>query len=190
MALILLASSIGLARSATYDRAGLLELAAGRGPYLTTAFIAITQLGSVVVVTAAALLLTWWLWRRGARAFWQPALTAGVAVVASELLKVLLHRPRPDLVEALLGVRSYSYPSGHSFASAAFYGAAAVTVAQQIAPRWRRPLRVAAVLIIVLVGLSRVYLGVHYPSDVLGGFALGWLCVIGVDRAARHRAPL
>ncbi|NLE77732.1 MAG: phosphatase PAP2 family protein [Chloroflexi bacterium] len=176
LALILLASSLVIAGS-DVDRSALASMATLRRPLLTQAFTAVTQLGSTVVVGAAALLLTGWLARR--RACWPlgPALVTAAAALISEGLKLVVHRPRPEVVEALVTVVSYSYPSGHALVSLTFYSLAAKAVAARLGGRWRPVVWAGALLIILLVGASRVYLGVHYPSDVLAGYAIGLGCL-------------
>jgi undecaprenyl-diphosphatase len=92
------------------------------------------------------------------------------------VLKLAFHRPRPEL--AFLHLETYSFPSGHSTAATAAFGAVAFLLWPRAGTVRRRvALVVAAVGLICLVGFSRLYLGVHYLSDVLAGFALGavWL---------------
>ena len=102
-----------------------------------------------------------------------PALAIVAAVlftnIASSLLKAAFDRPRPDLIAHLDHVSSASYPSGHATSAAAFY----LTLALLAPFRWRRPAWTLAVLMIGLTGLSRIMLGVHWPSDVVGGTLLG-----------------
>jgi undecaprenyl-diphosphatase len=98
------------------------------------------------------------------------------AEVVNGVLKLAFHRPRPEL--AFLHLETYSFPSGHSTAVTAAFGALAFLLWPAMrSPRRRVALVAAAVCLIALVGFSRLYLGVHYLSDVLGGFALGatWL---------------
>ncbi len=176
LALILLASSIALAGS-DLDRSALAAMAALRSPLLSRAVTVVTHLGSTVAVGAMVLLLTGWLVRR--RAIWPlgPALGTAAAALISEGLKLVVHRPRPAVVEALVAVVSYSYPSGHALVTLVFYVLAAQAVVAQVDGRWRTPIWASALLLILLVGASRVYLGVHYPSDVLAGYGLGVVCV-------------
>jgi len=97
----------------------------------------------------------WWLW-------------AGLMVAApmcEGLLKLLIRRPRPEAL-------SFAFPSGHATAAAAFFGAA-IYLAGSLPARARAIVRAAAVLAIVLVGVARVMLRAHWPSDVLAGIALG-----------------
>ena len=106
------------------------------------------------------------------------------STVMVQLIKRLIARPRPGagLIEAL----GYSFPSGHAAAAAAGWTAMALILGL-LTDRWRARVGLAAtaVLIAVLVGLSRVYLGVHEPTDVLGGWALGVTWMAGVTAAMR-----
>ena len=101
------------------------------------------------------------------------AVAGGQAVIYA--LKALFHRARPEEAFASLG---YSFPSGHAFTAVALYGLLALWLART-APRCRVWARPAAVFLILLIGFSRVYLGVHYATDVLAGYASGlsWLCL-------------
>jgi membrane protein YqaA with SNARE-associated domain/membrane-associated phospholipid phosphatase len=107
------------------------------------------------------------------------------AVIFSQTLKVSFHRTRPDL-PWLTPASGYSFPSGHALISLALYGFIAYLILRNLKwPRWRFLLAGSVLLIPVLIGISRVYLGVHYPSDVLGGWAVAtaWMgtCIAGVE---------
>jgi len=98
-----------------------------------------------------------------------------VAVIAGGmslnwLLKLAFQRQRPDFHHALDSLSSYSFPSGHACGSTLLYCAIVLLLANS---RWRWPAIAGASLMITLVGLSRVYLGAHYPSDVLAGVCVG-----------------
>lgn len=89
-------------------------------------------------------------------------------------LKALFARPRPSIIDPLVDVHTFSYPSGHALMSFAIYlSFAAVTAELAAGYRTRAYLVCAGVFIAGIVGLTRVYLGVHYPSDVLAGWAIG-----------------
>lgn len=133
----------------------------------------VTELGSGPVLTALVAGVCLWLvqWRDYSAA----VTVAGMVIVAdllSSLFKTLFARPRPELFAGVLVPQSYAFPSGHATATMAAFGMVAVVVT-----RYRPDLRllapVAAAIIIVAVGASRVLLGVHWPTDVLAGFALG-----------------
>lgn len=124
------------------------------------------------------------------------------ALVGSGLLdgalKLAIRRPRPELAANFLSHLSWSFPSGHSMASMVTYGMVAYLVI--LAVKGRKPLQIAislcAVLLILSIGFSRLYLGVHYFSDVLGGFTAGalWLsaCISGLEvaRRVKGRTPV
>lgn len=167
-----------------------------REPWLTTFMDVITQLGSAVVLIP--MLLTLGVIARRARGTWRPAVflaaALGGASASSTLLKLIIARPRPSS-GALVKALGYAFPSGHSTAAAAGWLAAAL-VAGSLTRSFaaRVSLLAAALLVVVLVGVSRVYLGVHAATDVLAGWTLGGLWVALVLTAAhlltvRQRAP-
>lgn len=126
------------------------------------------------------------------------ALALGGGMVFNLLLKELFRRERPEL-HRLIEEGGYSFPSGHSMASFLFYGMVAVFLYLFVVSRLAKlGIVLAAVILIACVGASRIYLGVHYPSDVLAGYAAGgaWLvlCLLGMHlvlerrRAKKHRS--
>jgi undecaprenyl-diphosphatase len=131
---------------------------------------------SLIVVTLAAAAWLMWRGRRG-----DSLLVAGGAMGAfalGPLLKIAVERPRPDVAERVVLVNSWSYPSGHSLNSLSVIGLLTVLAVLERPGRVRRVLLTVLGLVLVLVvGFSRVYLGVHWPSDVLGGWLIGvvWL---------------
>jgi len=145
--------------------------AAALGPL----FRAFTWAGSTVVIGPAAALAALWLWRaQGARAAAAAVVTPLGALAAIGGLKVAFGRTRPPGAfrdPSLARALHYSFPSGHATASMAIAVTLAyVLVRERLAPRWAMLL---AVLFSVLVGLSRVYLDVHWTTDVVGGWAVG-----------------
>ena len=106
-------------------------------------------------------------------------------------LKSILHRPRPELVPHLAVVSNASFPSGHAMISAAIYLTIAAMLSETQPKRSARIFLMAfAGLLVLLIGCSRIYLGVHWPSDVLAGWCLGsvWaLVVFAVNRTLRTR---
>jgi membrane-associated phospholipid phosphatase len=153
-------------------------LQARRGPALDALMLALSNSHSTTVVLIAAVVLAAWRWRRADR----PAAWSLAAVPAGELLNVglknLFERPRPVVPEPLVHLSTYSFPSGHAVASTLFYGALCALVWQRVRSRRLRIVATAvAVLMVLLVSFSRVYLGAHYASDVLAGIAVGTFCV-------------
>ena len=154
-----------------------------REVWLTRVMEAVTWLGSVTVLGPLVLVVGLVAHRRSRswRPLWQLVVTLGGAVLLSDLVKVLVAKPRPPTADALVHASGYSFPSGHATqATATLIGAALVLAA--LTPSWPRrvTLVTVAVTLAVLVGVTRVYLGVHAPTDVLGGWALGglWLTFI------------
>ncbi|HEX4100273.1 MAG TPA: phosphatase PAP2 family protein [Pseudonocardiaceae bacterium] len=149
-------------------------------PWLQAAARAATTAGSslVVDVVAAVVALALLIAR-----LWRGAVLVVVArlgeLASTTAVKDLLARPRPTLVDPVDHAAGYSFPSGHAAGSAAVYGALVLLVLPRAA-RWARALLLAAgTLLICAVATSRVLLGVHYPSDVAAGMALG-LAWVGV----------
>ncbi len=134
-----------------------------------------TALGSTGVLTFMVLSIAGFLvmTRKGhAAAF--VILSVGGGVLISETMKALYARARPDLVPHAAEVYSASFPSGHSMMSAVVYLTLGALVARTQANRAvKRYIVTLAVILAILVGLSRIYLGVHWPTDVLAGWALG-----------------
>jgi undecaprenyl-diphosphatase len=111
--------------------------------------------------------------------------TAGGQLLNS-VLKLFYDRPRPSNIEALTHTMSTSFPSGHAMSAVIVYGTVAYLAARLQKERWARALTMfAAVIIIIAIAASRVYLGVHYPSDVLAGTIVGaaWaaFCMAGLE---------
>lgn len=135
----------------------------------------VTSLGSTFTLTFVTLAVAAWLAMAGRRSTSLLVLASvGGGTVLSNLLKFLFDRPRPDLVAHGVEVFTASFPSGHAMLSAVTYLTLGALVARVSA---RRRLKVyvlfLAVLLTLLIGASRIYLGVHWPTDVLAGWAIG-----------------
>lgn len=156
-------------------------------PWLQGAVRDITALGSsaVLVLITAATIMYLLLVRRPGTALFVFAAIAGGQVLSS-LLKLEVDRPRPDLVSHLVTETSLSFPSGHAMLSAVTYLTLG-SLAARFLPDRRAKIFVLglAVLVTVLVGISRVYLGVHWPSDVLAGWCAGFAWAMLCWLAAR-----
>ena len=133
---------------------------------------AITELGStwaVSLVAGAALLLGVLL--RESRSGLAGALIIVLASIGNSSLKIAIARERPDLLDPVVLERGYSFPSGHSALGMVGYGVLAVIVARSsLPPAIRIGLLVGFAVVVGLIGLSRVWLGAHFPTDVLAGF--------------------
>lgn len=146
--------------------------------WLDRFFTVVTWLGDFLFVTAVSVGLCGVLLKK--RAYRSVATVASVmlgAVFISQALKLLFARPRPELWEALVHVSTPSFPSGHAIASSAL----ALTVVYFLwSKAWRLSVVVIGVLYVVLIGFSRLYLGVHYPSDVVAGWLVStaWFVIV------------
>ena len=162
-------------------------------PWLTSAALDITALGSatligLVVVAVAGFLVLQGMWRTGL--FVLLATSGGLFVNVA--LKQFFQRPRPDVVSHLREVMTTSFPSGHALTSAVVYltlGALSMRISERRITKFY--CMGMAMLTTMLVGVSRVYLGVHYPTDVVAGWLIGlsWalLCWM-VERSFERRA--
>jgi undecaprenyl-diphosphatase len=129
--------------------------------------------------------------RRRAEAAWLGFSIVGASVLDTAF-KLSLNRPRPELVPHLAKVSNASFPSGHAMISAAIYFTVAAMLAEtQSRTAVRAYLMALAGVLVVLIGVSRIYLGVHWPSDVMAGWCLGsvWaLVAFAANRALRRKA--
>jgi membrane protein DedA with SNARE-associated domain/membrane-associated phospholipid phosphatase len=152
-------------------------------PHLTTFFLIVTAFGSTVAVVllgiAVAALLAW---GRRWTLLWTWIVAVAGSAILNQLLKRIFQRPRPHFAHPLIVEGSYSFPSGHAMESFVAYGMLAYLAVVLWLRSWEA--RVAAVcgaaLVVVLIGFSRMYLGVHYFSDVVAGYAAGgvWLSAL------------
>lgn len=148
-------------------------------PTLDAAMHAFTFVGSFPVIAVASALVLFWCWRAGRRDLFAGLL--GVVAIDEGLNFVLKHlfaRSRPDLFQEIATLHSYSFPSGHAMAAAAVYGMMGVVIGRLI-PRLRVTTSVAAGILAMLIGLSRIYLGLHWVTDVLAGYAAGATILLG-----------
>lgn len=158
------------------------DLSAPIGPsWVTQSVVEITTLGGypvlVTLVTAIAGFLL--VYRKfGPAIFMVAAIVSGTVV--SHLLKIVYDRPRPDIVDHLVATHTASFPSGHATMSAVVYLTLATMIVRLVDDvAVRIYVILMAVLLTFMVGMSRIYLGVHWPSDVIAGWALGtaWACL-------------
>jgi len=177
-----------------FDDSALTFIAQFRSAALTASAVDITALGSITVITLIvcvffiALLMT-----RDYLSVTQLIIATGGAAFWTRVFKSWLERPRPPMLSRLVDVSGYSFPSGHALASATLYITFAIMAARHFKAWWEHiVLFFLALLIIVLVALSRVYLGVHYPSDVLSGVCLGsaWAFLVAASIALYGREKI
>jgi undecaprenyl-diphosphatase len=163
-------------------------------PAFSAAMLAISQLHSTIGITVFSVIVAIFLWRHGDR-YWVGSLLLAVpgGMLLNVILKQVFHRSRPVWDDPLLTLTSNSFPSGHAAAATLFYGFLAAYMIWRMKKASARALAVAGcVLMILLVAFSRVYLGVHYPSDVLAAIAIStaWLVLslVTVRAIAKRRS--
>lgn len=173
------------------------SIAGARSPFVVDLARALTNLGDALwagialIVIGVTLVAAHWL-RPAAASVPVLALLLGSAL--APLVKLIVDRPRPPLELREVVERSSGFPSGHSTQSAAGWIALGLVLALTARtarhgyPAWRWV--VAGVLVAVVVGISRVVLSVHSPTDVVGGWALGVACAVGVVAGARRAGVL
>lgn len=170
-----------------FDRAVLRWIGANQSEAMNHVMLELTALGNfaVLVVLVAAVSAFLWLSKHkySVALLW---LGAAGGYAANNVLKLSFDRQRPDLFEPVADVLTSSFPSGHAMMATIVYGSVAYLVGR-LEPT--RAMRITTwtfcVLIILLVGVSRMYLGVHYPTDVFGGYLAG-VAWIGLVVAGMH----
>jgi undecaprenyl-diphosphatase len=198
-----LASQVRGGRTQEFDEAVLRWLATHHHPLLDKLMVELTMLGTWIVVFTvvgvAGLFL--YLTRHRFSALLLLVATAG-GILLNSILKLGFQRPRPAVFEWKTDVASSSFPSGHATSAVVVYGTVAYLAARLHKTSWARLLTLlGASLYIAVICFSRLYLGVHYPSDVLAGAVIGvaWasLCMATLEaiqrvsrRSARHREIL
>lgn len=151
-----------------------------RTPLLTLLALSFSWLGNIYILGPVAAVLAFVFWRESPRAAVFFTLSVVGALALNLYAKAFFARARPDLFEALSHATNYSFPSGHTMGATAFALALYVTVRQLYAHH--HLVTAAACLVFALgVSLSRPYLQVHYPSDILAGWALSGAWVIGLN---------
>jgi len=178
--LVMLLCGVGSLDRTIYE-----ALYAGHRPVLLAVARFFTALGEPTVLIGACVLCALWLWYAGrGRLGLTLLLIALIGRGLSEAQKYWIARVRPDIEPHLIIVKTSSFPSGHATSSMIFYLALALALTART--RWTRIAAAGATLLSLLIGTSRVMLGVHWPSDVIGGWAFGMLWVLLTLRPAER----
>jgi membrane-associated phospholipid phosphatase len=162
---------------------------------LTEFFEAVTTLGNGIVLAGVTAIAAYLLARRR---YYAEAVLMVLAFIGAEVLsyslKLAFRRDRPFFTDPLATASTYSFPSGHATVSIAVYGALCLVLLRRLTGPARIVCLAAAVLLVSLIGFSRLYLGVHFFSDVLAGYSVGmaWLalCVVVLDLHHKRRTRL
>jgi undecaprenyl-diphosphatase len=174
-AFAVLASEMREGETQAFDDTVIRWMGAHRSPALDSIMVEVTTLGTwtvvAMIVVVAALFLT--LSHRKYSAILLIVTTLG-GLVLNGVLKLAFNRPRPQMFVPVVQAFSSSFPSGHAMSAAIVYGTVAYLAARLHRRRWARWLVMGfAFVVIVLISFSRMYLGVHYPSDVIAGVLIG-----------------
>jgi undecaprenyl-diphosphatase len=168
-----LADEVAEGETRALDEGVLAFLRRGQSPPLDAAARVFSLLGSEIVAVLLVALLVAWGWRRR----WGPALSllavTGGALLLNNVLKDHFQRARPAPVFGLVPAQHWSFPSGHAMVAAAFYLFLAYVAWRRLRGCWRLVGVAALVVVVALIGWSRLYLGVHYLTDVLAGYCAG-----------------
>jgi membrane-associated phospholipid phosphatase len=179
-------------RASRYDTAVMDAIHTIDNPPMHRVMHAATQLGSHVAISTAAGITALAMIRQGRKHdAWTVVLSTGGAMAINTLLKNVFQRQRPlEMARRIKLPRSHSFPSGHSLLSAATYPIVAHHLVERHSIATQAFAHSLAGLAILSVGFSRVYFGVHFPSDVLGGFAagFGWLGLTSLSHTIIDRS--
>ena len=145
-------------------------------PWLDGTMRAISASGGSLAILLVIGCVVWFGWRGQLAQAATLLISFTGAIALNTLLKVLFARPHPNLFPPLIAESGYSFPSGHTIAAVAFYGLLAVWLWRQQYHGWA----IVAGVWVVAIGISRVYLGAHYPSDVLASWAIGGLWLLAI----------
>ena len=161
---------------------------------LLKTFALVTHFGDVLTLSLLGVIVALLLWQRRQRALalgWVLAL--GGNALLNPLLKRVFERVRPVHEHGLVSELGWSFPSGHTSSSTVAYGMLAYIAIRTLPPRWHLPAVLAAAALAFTVGCSRIFLQVHFASDVAAGFASGiaWLtvCIVSVELGRHYRRP-
>ena len=178
-----LADKVIEGESRRFDRAVLLWIHAHSPEWLDGPMRLVTALGygQVVLPLLAAVVLAFYLKGWTLAATLLVVSTTGGSLLTA-VLKAVFGRARPELFESGYAASFYSFPSGHAAVAVGFYGTLTLILAYRLSRFARWAVVASGVLLVLLIGFSRLYLGVHYPTDVLAGFLAAplWVVCVGV----------
>jgi membrane-associated phospholipid phosphatase len=159
----------------SFDRSFLLWLHQFANPQLDRVMLFFTALGDPPTVVAIFIVtIVWLIFKRRYSDAIRFAIVCAGGVIINQEMKLFFAKPRPELWPRLITDMTYSFPSGHATGSMVVYGFLAYILAKQL-PGYQRYVYAIASMVIVSIGLSRLYLGVHYPTDIIAGYGIGFL---------------
>jgi undecaprenyl-diphosphatase len=193
-----LAAHVQRGTTQAFDDTVMRWMGAHQVPWLTTVMVQLTALGTAVVVMMVVLVAALFLWLTKHKHSAALLLaTTSVGIILNGMLKDVFHRSRPQIFPWGTSAFTSSFPSGHAMSAAVVYGTVAYLAARLQRTHLARTITIGvALLLVVLISVSRVYLGVHYPSDTLAGVTIGlaWaaFCMAtleAIQMIAARRAP-
>jgi undecaprenyl-diphosphatase len=165
---------------ASYDTAISEKIVSFRSSSLTKYFLFVTKVGDslgYIIAFPLCTLLFYWMFKSWEYVI-QISLVMALALSSNLILKKIINRTRPE-AEHLVAVKTLSYPSGHAMTAMAFYGFLIYLISQfRISKILKFPIIILLILLILSIGISRIYLGVHFPSDIAGGYIAGLIWVV------------
>jgi undecaprenyl-diphosphatase len=178
-----LASALGTPAITAFDAALSAAVQSWRSPQLTAAMLRITDFGDTTIVLAiCAALIGLALYRKNWREAGLVVVVVGAGRLLGSLAQNVVRRTRPSQDGAGIPLpKTFAFPSGHAITATLLYGLIGFLLWQALRKTWQRVLAVVACgVLIVAIGVSRIYLGVHWPSDVLAGWLLGgaWVSLV------------
>ncbi len=159
-----------------------------RNPFLNGIMAGITWLGNWEVILALAIALGIFFWKKKKYNYLSALfLAAAGGELIGKILKYIVARQRPEIISHLAEADGFSFPSGHAFMAACFYGFLIWIFSREIKNDLIKKSAIIFLLFLIFaIGFSRIYLGVHCPSDVLGGFVLGTVWVVVVIKGCKY----
>ncbi|MEG4940794.1 phosphatase PAP2 family protein [Microcoleus sp. F4-D5] len=158
-----------------FDTAFMYWLHGYANPSLDAVMLTITKLANpsvVVVIVAVTLGILWWQHHRSeAKIF---AIACLGALILNSGMKLVFAKPRPHIFPSLISETSFSFPSGHALGSFVMYGFLAYLLSARF-PKFSKFIYTLAVITIAAIGLSRIYIGVHWPTDIIAGYGVGYI---------------
>lgn len=193
-----LAAHVQRGATQAFDDTVMRWMGAHQVPWLTTVMVQLTALGTAVVVMMVVLVAALFLWLTKHKHSAALLLaTTSVGIILNGMLKDVFHRTRPQIFPWGTSAFTSSFPSGHAMSAAVVYGTVAYLAARLQRTHLARAITIGiALVLVVMISVSRVYLGVHYPSDTLAGVTIGlaWaaFCMAtleAIQLIAARRAP-
>ena len=162
----------------SFDRSLLLWIHQFANPQLNGLMLLITALGDPgMVITVFISTIAWLVMKRRYTDVIRFTIACAGGVVINQVMKLFFAKPRPELWTRLISETSFSFPSGHAVGSMVVYGFIGYIFAREF-PLYQKYIYTAASILIIAIGFSRLYLGVHYPTDIIAGYGVGILWLI------------